>query len=151
MCVCVCNIPMIRKCEIDIGNLKTRNFTKLVQVRNFYSPFEFKGFSTGGERNTIFLCWLQPTCGARNAQSHVASPSSESQPSSSEAGTQLTDFFLNPQNSQPTLPLHDVIHTTWSHFLSGVLFWHLWMTHLPSARMDTCAHVCMHWAERCYS
>ena len=36
---CNCNIPMIRICQIDIGNLKTRNFTKLVQVRNFYSPF----------------------------------------------------------------------------------------------------------------
>ena len=34
----VYNIPMIRICEIDIGNLKTRNFTKLVQVRNFLLP-----------------------------------------------------------------------------------------------------------------
>ena len=34
-----CNIFMIRMCEIDIGNLKARNFTKLVPVRNFYSPF----------------------------------------------------------------------------------------------------------------
>ena len=32
------NIPMIRICEIDIGNLKTRNFTKLVQARNFLLP-----------------------------------------------------------------------------------------------------------------
>ena len=86
-------------CEIDIGNLKTRNFTKLVQVRNFIT-FELKGFSTWGERDTIFLCWLllhlqlstQPTHCARSAQSHLASPSSESQPSSFEAGTQLTAF-----------------------------------------------------------
>ena len=48
----------------------------------------------------IFLCWLllnrqvstQPTRGARSAQSRLASPSSESQPSTSEAGTQLTAF-----------------------------------------------------------
>ena len=59
-----------------------------------------KGYSTWGERDTIFLCWLllhcqlstQPTRGARSAQSCLASPSSESQPSSSVAGTQLTAF-----------------------------------------------------------
>ena len=52
------------------------------------------------ERDTIFLCWLllhrqlstQTTRGARSAQSRLASPSSESQLSSSEAGTQLTAF-----------------------------------------------------------
>ena len=52
------------------------------------------------ERDTIFLCWLllhrqlstQPTRGARSAQSRLASPRSESQPSSSEAGTQLPAF-----------------------------------------------------------
>ena len=61
-----------------------------------------KGYSTWGEkeRDTIFLCWLllrsqlstQPTCSARSTQSRLASPSSESQSSSSEAGTQLTAF-----------------------------------------------------------
>ena len=77
--------------------------TKLYEIgsgtKNFIT-FEFKGFSTWGERNTIFLCWLllhrqlstQPTRGTRSAQSRLASPSSESQPSSSEAGTQLTAF-----------------------------------------------------------
>ena len=52
------------------------------------------------ERETIFLCWLllhlqlstQSTCGARSAQSCLASPRSLSQSSSSEAGTQLTAF-----------------------------------------------------------
>ena len=39
-----CNIPMIRICEIDIGNLKTRNFTKLVQVRNFITFLSLKVF-----------------------------------------------------------------------------------------------------------
>ena len=33
-----------RMCEIDIGNLKTRNFTKLVQVRNFLSPLSKRLF-----------------------------------------------------------------------------------------------------------
>ena len=30
---------MIRICEMDIGNLKARNFTKLVQVQNFLFTF----------------------------------------------------------------------------------------------------------------
>ena len=59
-----------------------------------------KGFSTWEERDTIFLCWLllhrqlstQPTRGARTAQSRLASHSSENQPSSPKAGTQLTAF-----------------------------------------------------------
>ena len=39
-------------------NPKNAKFTKLVQVRNFNYLFEFKGFSTWRERDTIFLCWL---------------------------------------------------------------------------------------------
>ena len=48
------------------------------------------------------------------------SPSSESQPSSSEAETQLTDFFQIPKTPPRTLPVHDVIHILRSHLLSGV-------------------------------
>ena len=53
-----------------------------------------KGFSTWKERDAIFLCWLLlhrqlSTC---SALSRLASSNSESQPSSSEAGTQLTAF-----------------------------------------------------------
>ena len=85
-------------------NPESTKFTKLVQVRNL---FEFKGFSTWGERDTIFLCWLllyrqlstQPTRGACSAQSRLATPSSDSQLSSSEAGTQLTAFFRIPAHA----------------------------------------------------
>ena len=119
--------------------IKSRNkkntYDFLVQVWNFLLPLSLKVFRHK-ERDTIFLCWLyhltQTTCGTRCK----ASASSESQPSSSEAETQLT--FLK---SQPTLLVRDVIHTSWSHFLSGVLFWHLWMTHPPCAHVNTCAHV----------
>ena len=80
---------------------------KLVQVRNFW----VKGYSTGGERDTIFQCWLvlhpqlstQPTRGARSAQSRLASPRTECRLSRSEARTQLT-AFLKSQNPHPTLP-----------------------------------------------
>ena len=79
---------------------KTRNSRNWFRYENFIHLFKFKGFSIWGERDTIFLCWLllyrqpltQPTHSARSAQSRLASPSPESQPSSSEAGTQLTAF-----------------------------------------------------------
>ena len=66
-----------------------------------------KGFSTWGERDTIFLSWLllhrqlstQPTRSACSAQSRLASPRSESQLSRSEAGTQLTAFSQIPKSS----------------------------------------------------
>ena len=61
------------------------------------------------ERHTIFLCWLllhrqlstQPTRGTRSAQTRLASPSSESQLSRSEAGTQLTAFSQIPKILSP--------------------------------------------------
>ena len=85
--------------EIDIGNPKYMRFMKLVQVQNFITFLSLKVIRHE-ERDTIFLCWLllhrqlstQPTRGVRSAQSRLASPSSESQPSSSEVGTQLTAF-----------------------------------------------------------
>ena len=85
-------------CEIDIGNLKTRNSRNLFRYETFIHLFEFKSFLTWGERNIIFLCWLllhcqlstQPTHCAHSAQIHLASPSSESRLSHSEAGTQIS-------------------------------------------------------------
>ena len=79
--------------------------TKLYEIGSgtkLFITFELKVFrhvERERERDTIFRCWLllhrqfstQPTRGARSAQSRLASPSSESQPSS-EAGTQLTAF-----------------------------------------------------------
>ena len=64
-------------------NPKTRN---CFRYETFIHLFEFKDFSTRGERDTIFLCWLllhrqlstQPTRGARSAQSRLVSPCSES-------------------------------------------------------------------------
>ena len=116
-------------CGIHIGNLKTRNSRNWLRYETFIHLFEFKGFSTWGERETqtSFLCWLllhrqlstQPTRGARSAQGRLASPSSESQTSSSQAGTQLPDFFQISKSSAHTSE-HDVIHTSWSHFLSGI-------------------------------
>ena len=116
---------MIRICEIDImfikrfiniyRNPKTRNWFR---YETFIQRLEFKGFSTWGERDTIFLCWLllhhklstQPTCGSRSTQSRLTSPSSKSQ---------LTAFLKSP-NPQPTLPVRGVTYIPWSQFPSGI-------------------------------
>ena len=120
-CACV-TYPLyttkIWMCEIDIRNPKTRNFTKFL-----FTFLSLKVF-LHEERETIFLWWLlshrqlltQPTRDARRTQSRLASPSSESQPSSSEACTRLLLFL----KSQPALPVRDVTQIPWSQFLSGI-------------------------------
>ena len=94
------------------------------------------------DRDTIFLWWMllhrqlstQPTRGARSAQSRLASPSSESRLSRSEAGTQLTDFFQISKSSAHTSG-HDVIHTSGPNSYLWFSFWHLLMTHPLRARI----------------
>ena len=73
-----------------------------------------------------------------------ASASPESQPFSSEAGTQLTDFFSNSQNPPRTLPVHDVIYIPRSYFLSGVsIVTSMNDTSAPHARehLRSCLHL----------
>ena len=142
-----CNIPMIRICEIDSGNPKTRNSRNWFRYETFYCLW-VKGYSTWGEKDTIFLCWLllhrklstQPTRGARSAQSRLASPSTESRLSRSEAGTQLTTFSQIPKSSAHASG-HDVIHLASLDSYLGFLFWHLWMTHPLYTRVNTCVNV----------
>ena len=106
-----------------------------------------RGYSTWGERETqsfyadCFYIYPKPCAAPHLQTTGLASVGPESQPSHSDTGTQLP-AFLKSQNPQPTFPVHDVIHTPGPIFLSGVLFWHLWMTHLPCMRVNTCAHVC---------
>ena len=105
---------MIRICEIDIMFIKCSKTYIGIRKHEFgsgrkplFTFFEFKGFSTWGERDTIFLCWLllhrqlstQPTRDACSAQGRLASLRSESQLTRSEAGTQLAAFFQIPKSS----------------------------------------------------
>ena len=119
--------------DTDIWNRhrESKN-TKLVGYKTSIHLFEFKGFSTWGERDIIFLCWLllhhqlstQPTRSACSAQNRLTSPSFESQPSS-EAGTQLTAFsqisthasgaWYHP-NTLVSIPIWD-------------FYFDIWMTH----------------------
>ena len=125
----------VHKMFINIyRNPKTRNWFR---YETFIHLFEFKGFSTWGERDRNFLCRLllhrqlstQPTRGARNAQIRLASPTSESRLSRSEAGTQLTAFSQIPQIlSQRFRRMTSLISPGFNPHL-GFLFSHLWMTH----------------------
>ena len=106
-----------------------------------------KGYSTWGERDTIFLCWLllhlpQSTRGTQPQTTGLASTGPEGKLSRSDAGTHC--FFSNPPNPQPTLPVHDVIHTPWSHFLFGFYFDICeWRIFPPRARehLRSCLHL----------
>ena len=134
----------VHKMFINIyRNSKKRNWFR---YESFIHLFEFKGFSTWGERDTIFLCWLllhrqlstQPTRGARSAQIRLASPSSESRLSRSEAGTQLRFF----SNLGPRFRCISSLTSPSLNIYLRFLFWHLWMTHPLRTRVNTCVHVC---------
>ena len=111
-------------CEIDIGNLKTRNFTNWFRYETIINLFEFKGYSTWGERDTIFLRWLfqlpQTTraAPAANYWLGIGGPRKSTFPFGGRNSTHC--FFSNRKNPQPTLPVRDVIHIPSSQFLSGI-------------------------------
>ena len=101
---------------------KTRETHEIVSGTKLFITFELKVIQhEERERDTIFLCWLllhrqlstQPTRDARSAQTHLASLRSESQPSRSDAGTQLTDFSQIPNSSAHAFG-------AWRHSLSGI-------------------------------
>ena len=100
----------------NIGIPKHKKRLRLLSSgTKLFITFEFKGFSTLGERYHLSILTFPSapsnTCGARSAQIRLASPKSQSQ---------LTDFSQISQNLRCTLPVHDVIHILWSHFLSGI-------------------------------
>ena len=116
-----CNTPIIYGC------MNTRNTLRLLSSGTKLYYLWVKGYSIWGERDTIFLCWLllhlpQTTCGTplANSWSGLGGPRKSTFPFGGRNWTHY--FFSNPPNPQPTLPVHDVHHTPWSHFLSGVYF-----------------------------
>ena len=108
--------------------------------------FWVKGYSTWGERDTIFLCWLllhlpQTMWGTPSANywSGLGGPRKSTFPSGRRNSTNC--FSQIPKILSASG--YDVIHLPRSHFLSGnFLFWHLWMTHPPHARVNTCVKCC---------
>ena len=97
--------------------------------------------------NLSMLTFLSPFPNTRGTR-RKASASSESQPSSLDAKTPLTDFFANPSNPPRTLLVHDVIHIPRSYFLSGVST----VTSLnDTSAPRTCEHLrsCLHLTNPC--
>ena len=99
--------------------------TFLVQVRNFLLPLSLKVFRHK-ERDTIFLCWLfhlpQTTCAPATRPRRA----SESQPSSSQAGTQLNWLCSNfsPRFRIVTAITSLVISSIWD-FYCDISEWHV--------------------------
>ena len=116
---------------------KNPTYDFLVQVRNFLLPLSLKVFQHK-ERDTIFLCWLfhlpQATCDTCPRPRRA----SESQPSSSDGKTQLTDFSQISAHASG----HDVIHIPGHILYLGFFLWHLWMTPPLRACVNTYAHIC---------
>ena len=85
-------------CEIDIGNLKTRNSGNWFRYETLFTFLSLKVFrheeteTQSFYADCFYIVSSQPNQRAAPV-AHKASPSSESQPSSSsEAGTLLTAF-----------------------------------------------------------
>ena len=98
-------------------------------------------FDTRRERHNFFLCWLfhlnPTTCGTHCkllVWPRIPSSRFESQLSRSAFQSQLTAFFQIPQILSASG--HDIIH------VHGPISY-LWLSHPPSARVDTCAQ-CVH-------
>ena len=115
----------------------------VVQVRSFYylivslfprvekSKFKSFGFSTRGERDTIFTMLTVPSettsaRASRNTQLDWPRPGPKNQPASSSFKSQLTAFFQNHQESQLIASGHDVINIPSQISYLGFLLWHLY-------------------------
>ena len=145
-----CNIPIHEyvKCTLNVHNTYIDNigipkhkkitYDFLVQVRNFITFLNLKVFRHREREAQSFyadfsICPPTTTCGTRRK----ASASSESQPSSSDAKTQLTDFSqISAHVSGAWRHSHP-----WSHSYLGFLFWYLWMMRPLRARVNTRVHV----------
>ena len=139
-------------CEIDIGNPKYTTFTKLVQVRNFYSPFLSLKVFRQEERETqsfyaacFYIVSSQPNKRAAPVAHNFVWPRPALNLDSLIRRQELNSLlFLKSQNPQPTLPVRDVTHIPWSQFLSGIfILTSLNETSFPRARehLRSCLHL----------
>ena len=152
------NIHICKKrsqCKIThVGIRKTRNtYDSLFWFRyeTFIYLFEFKVFRHE-ERDNFFLCWLfhltppraAPHCKLlvwprRAPKIDLLRPSPNL--------NKLFFFFFKFQNPQPIACGHDVIHIPGQISYLGFLLWHLWWSHPPRARVNTCTQ-CVHLTNR---
>ena len=147
----------VHKMFINIyRNPKTRNWFR---YETFIHLFEFKCFSTWGERDTqsfnadcFYIVSSQLNQRAAPVVLKFVWPHPALNLDSLVRRQELNSLlFLKSPNLQPTLPVRDVTHIPWSQFLFGVLFWHLWMI-LPERAWTPVLRFApnkpTHWAER---
>ena len=130
--------------------MNTWNILNWFRYETFIHLFEFKDFSTWGERDTIsfyanFSIWTPARAAPPPQTTGLASASSENRPTSSKPKSQLL-LFSNPQNPQR--------FWAWRHsrprsyFYLGFLLWHFWLSHPPRARVNTCTQLTHALSER---
>ena len=131
--------------------LESRNtkntFDFLVQVRNFLLPLSLKVLRHK-ERDTSFyadfsICLCPPSRAAPVAHKFVwpqRAPKVDT--SRSESSSQLPDFFKTPKILRTRFRWTKSFPSTGQPFYLGFLFWYLWTTHPPHARVNTRTQVC---------
>ena len=127
-------------------NPKTRNWFR---YETFIHFFEFKRYSTWGERDTqsfyadfFYIVSSQPNQHAAPVAHKFVWPRPALNLDLLVRRLELnSQLFLKSPNPQPTLPLRDAIHTPGPNPYLGFLFWHLWMTHPLRARVNTSVNV----------
>ena len=142
-----CKEILLHTYDTDMWNRQRESKnTKLYEIdlgTKLFITFELKGFSTWGEKDIIFLCWLflhlqlstQPTRGAGSAQSRLASPSS----TFFFRGRNSTNCFFS--NLSPCFRCVTSPKCPGLNSYLGFLFWHLWITNPPRARVNICVSV----------
>ena len=124
-----------------IGIQKHLRLSVLVQARNFLLPFfEFKVFRH--ERETQFLqqthgTFCRPQLGSHQGETKNRLPSSR-------FVSQLSFFQIPKSSALPGM----TSFTSPVIFYLGFLLWHLWLSYLPHACVNTCTQ-CVHLTNPC--
>ena len=138
----------IRVCEINVFIQIRKTFTNVhthIGIRKTRNWFRYETFiyflSLRRERHNFFnkraIHFVDPNWSRRGeTKNRLPSSRLESQLSRSEFKSQLTDFFSNSKILSTSR--HDVIHVPDFISYQGFLLWHLWLSHPPSARVNTC-------------
>ena len=134
-------------CKIDIGNLKYNTLQLLSSGTKLFITSELKVF-WHEERETqsfyserFYIVSSQPNQRAAPVAHKSFGCVQLWKSTFFFQGRKSTHcFFSNPKILSPRFR-HDIIHLPSPISYLGILFWHLWMTHPPRARVNTCVNV----------
>ena len=121
----------------NIGIPKHETHLRLLSsgMKLFLLPLSWK-VSWHKERSTIFLCWL-----FHLHPQHVWHPP-QGHCELAKVTLLLWTNWLSSKSSAHTSGAWRHSHPQVTIFYLGFLFWHLWATHPPRERVNTCAQVC---------